>query len=592
VTDLSRAPRKPFAHQRVGVDWLLPVVDPAAGRVLPGGFFLGDEMRLGKTAQVIMAMQVLFEAGEIDTVIIVSPAPVRDVWCNPVRGEIKKHRWAGVPTVVTEYHAVVKEWAEDPAERYLRWVVTNYEYIRSGVRRQASGWSGPNLAPLFQICGKRTALVIDESAALASFDSLQTRACFALRQRCARVVLLNGTPITEDPEDLFSQAKMIDWRILGFKYISQYRARYAIMGGHVVEVYGKKIPTQILGWRHQPRPAVPGGRPCCSVPLHLKSPVHEPGPGLEEIQQKLAPYVLRRLRSEWLDAPVKLDPVILTATLKPDTWRVYVEMRDELVSWLDRQTVAISPQAGVLVMRLAQITSGFLGGLLDNEALCPHCGGSGRAGVQAPAAGGPEGLNLAPEGPSGECPGCGGEGVAPSKVPPREVGREKLDVLLWWVKKRLKEDPEFRMLVWCRFRPELERLVRELSAIVPNTLPIYGGQKKDERERGLTLMHSTSQYAGPAILVGTIGTGALGLDMAGAHEVVFASTTSSLYKRSQSEDRPLGAAQTQAVSYHDIVAVGPKGQRTIDHEVLAALQDKNDVATWTCSAWASALRKE
>jgi hypothetical protein len=173
------------------------------------------------------------------------------------------------------------------------------------------------------------------------------------------------------------------------------------------------------------------------------------------------------------------------------------------------------------------------------------------------------------------------------------VGREKLDLFLNWVKQRIIDEPEMRMIAWCRFRPELERTVRELEKFDGlKVRAIYGGQKKADRLDGLRLMHpDTPPYTGPALLAGTLGTGGLGLNMAGGHEMVYCSNDRSLIKRLQSEDRPHGPGQTQPVSYHDIVAVGPNGQETMDHIVMRALRNKINLATWTSDAWKTALAK-
>lgn len=576
MIDLSRSRKKPFAHQVVGAEKLVEHIDPGTGRVYPGCLLLADEMRLGKTKQVIDAAQVLFENQEIDVVIVICPAPVRDVWFDNEFGEIQKHRWEGLPTAVTEYHARVRQWGRDyslsTATRVLRWVVTNYEYVRQGVKRCNRGWSGPKVEDLLKVCGPNTLLVLDESSAVAHYDSLQTRACSALRAKCGRVVLLNGTPIGESPEDLFSQFKIMDKRIIDLDHVSQFRARYAIMGGFMAEIfrYGRriKVPTEILGWRHEKRDG------CCDLPPHAASPVHAPGYNLEELQRRLAPYVVRRLRKDCLDLPPKLDPVSITATLSPETWRVYREMRDEMVARLSENSAAVALQAGVHVMRLSQITSGFVGGILEENS-CLNCEGSGY------------------ENESSVCKMCNGSGATTIPASPREVGREKLDLFLKWVAQRLKEEPEFRMIAWCRFRPELLRLIDSIREKFPEVRvqAICGGQKKSERLEGLRLMHPDEVYRGPAILVGTLGTGSMGINLAGAHEVVYVSNDYSLMKRQQSEDRPHGPGQTQPVSYHDILAVGPKGERTIDHIVIGALRRKEDVASWTCGAWENILRE-
>lgn len=586
MTDLSRARRTPYAHQVTGVDRILATK----------AMLLADDMRLGKSKQIIDSACVLFERDELDYVIVVAPAPVRDVWFDTELGEIRKHMWEDLPYQVVEHHRRTRVWTDPeslpsgPGTRILYWIVTNYEFIRSGLKRKSGGWSGPRLQPLLQFASPRTMLVLDESSEVAHHDTLQTRACAALRQKCGRIVELNGTPIVETPEALFSQANLLDPRILDCKYVTQFRARYAIMGGFMVTTrFGQKVPTQILGWRHKP------GKACaemhCEVPQHIPSPVHSPGLGIEDLQERLAPYVLRRIKKDCLDLPPKLEPVTLTATLTPETWRLYRELQEDFVAWLDKGTAAVAAQAGVRAMRLAQLTSGFLGGLRDNEAACPECRGAGfnpayTTGEQLTFQ-----VILDDDPDATDCRACRGTGLLSLPIPPREVGREKLDVLLHWVGQRLSEEPDMRMLVWTRFRPELDRIVRSLPSVGVLVREIRGGQKKDERRAGLRLMHPDTQYSGPAILVGTQQTGSVGLNLAGAHEVVYASNDYSLFIRRQSEDRPHGPGQRCPVSYHDIVAVGPEGQHTIDHIILAALRAKQDISTWVTSAWVSALRR-
>jgi hypothetical protein len=50
--------------------------------------------------------------------------------------------------------------------------------------------------------------------------------------------------------------------------------------------------------------------------------------------------------------------------------------------------------------------------------------------------------------------------------------------------------------------------------------------------------------------------------------------------------------QKYPVSYFDVVATGPQGQKTIDHTIQKALRNKLDIAKWTTGAWVSALLEE
>lgn len=502
--DLSNCKIVPYAHQVQGIEALTRLDNPDTGRVLPGCFALLDEMGAGKTLQVIVAAQVLYHEKKINRVVVVAPAAVRAVWFDEELGELKKHLWDSTPALVSEYHARIRQWRSGPvSDTPLKFIVTNYDYIRNADHR----------AVLLKLCDSKTLFVMDESSAVKNPKALQTKACWEIRQKCGRVVLLNGTPIANSPEDMYSQGRLMDPRILDCRTFYHFRSRYAVMGGY--------MQKQIVSWLN-----------------------------LDDLQRRFAPYVLRRLKEQCLDLPAKLPPVVLTATLSESLWNIYKEMRDEMVAWLSDNTVSMAPQAVVKALRLSQLTSGFLGGIEDAE-----------------------GSTLQET---------------------REVGREKLDVFLEWYHDRLREDHQLKLLVWCRFRSELGRLMSELQTGKHGSIhigAIWGGQKPGEREVALRLLDPRTAPAGPVVVLGTPASGSMGLNLTAAHTVVYLSNDYNLKVRLQSEDRVHRPGQKNIVSYFDVIAVGPKGQRTIDATIVKALRDKSDLASWTTAAWVAALRE-
>lgn len=531
--------KPPFAHQVDGAKRL------AAARYL----LLGDEMRCGKTRTAIDAVQALFEADEVDQAVVVAPAPVRGVWCDPEFGQLAEY--SRVPVEVTEYRAKCRTWRRgreanpegvrrggsdptcaecrasscDACDHVLRWVVTNYEFVRRPER----------LAPLLKRCNARTVLVLDEAMAVKSWASAQTKACLALRERCGRVYLLNGTPEGDTPLDQFAQFNLLDPGILDCRGRNQYtgkpgrpslgifRSRYAVMDPYGFKVQGR--PVQVAKWVN-----------------------------LDDLSRRTAPYVLRRTMAQCFDLPQRIPPVTLAVPLGPEVWRLYKELRAESVAWLTENATCTAAQAGVRVLRLAQLTAGFLGGI--------------------------------------ETVGEDDEATVGAMV--REVGREKLDLFLEWLRQRWAEEPEAKVLVWCRFRPELDRLAAEVERLWPGRPVgrVWGTQRKAEREAAVHLLYPPTAPTGPALVVGTPRTGGFGLDLSAAHEVVYASNDYSRVVREQSEARTLGPRQTRPCSYFDVVATGPDGQRTVDHAVLAALRRKAQDAGNVGAMWAAALREE
>lgn len=488
---------------------------------------LADEMGAGKTLQAIVAAMILWTQNKIDRVLIITPAPVRAVWFDPEFGELSKHLWQHIPSVITEFHSRERHWTYGQSgPRVMSWTITNYDFIAAK----------PRFEQIVGYCDKRTMLICDESSKVKSHRALRTKATMRLRSRCSRVLLLNGTPIAHSPRDMYAQGNLMSVGILETPYVYQFDARYAIKGGWE--------NRETVGWHN-----------------------------LEDMQRRFAPYVLRRLKTDCLDLPPKLPPVSLAATLSPETWRVYKAMRDELIVWLeDPRSISMAAQVIVKTLRLAQITSGFIGGVE----------------VQQPD---PQAL----EGKPDWMPFEGYAPTAPADDSPvRHVGREKLDVYLDWLEGRLDEDPNFKAVTWCWFRLELNRLVVEVQNRFRHVevRQLHGGQRKGDREHALRLLDPRTAPTGPAVLCGTPDSGAMGYSFVSAHTMMYTSTSHSMLNYLQSQDRVHRPGQTQAVSYYHILASGPKGERTIDHVIHKALQGRVDLATWTTSAWRSALLQE
>jgi Superfamily II DNA/RNA helicases, SNF2 family len=363
------------------------------------------------------------------------------------------------------------------------------------------------------------------------------------------VWILDGTPIGEKPLDLYSKANIMDPRIFGAKNYTEFRARYAVMK-HL-----KPFP-KITRWQN-----------------------------LEDLQQRFAPYILRRLKKDCMDLPPKLEPVTLTVALTPETWAVYKQMKEDMIAWLDIQTVSVATLAVVKALRLAQVCSGFLGGLEEPKQ-----------GAKTPAKFSKLPKYLEKYMDKEEKTEVISYGNPYAEYGVREIGREKLDLLIDWVNDRLAEDPEFKLIIWCRFRPELERLKKASFAVPAGTSLrrgyIHGGQEKLERTAALRLLKPETAPPGPVIFAGTTRTGSLGLDLSAASYVLHSSYDYSLVTRMQADDRPHRTGQTKSIWYGDIVATGPKGQKTVDHTIIKALREKRELAMWTCRAWITALTEE
>lgn len=522
---------RPYSHQVVGANFI--VINPFCA--------LFDEMGAGKTLQVIMAACILFLRGEIERLIIIAPASVRAVWFDQEIGELAKHLWESVSAEVIEYHGRERRWQWGPppgdGKKRLQIIVTNYELLRQ------KSW----LDKLLPYATKKTLLVLDESSMVKNWKSEQTKACREIRKRIGRIVLLNGTPIANSPLDMFAQGNIMSPTILETPFMTHFKSRYAQMGGYIATTkWGARVPTQVVGWQN-----------------------------IDDLQRRFAPYVLRRLKRDCLDLPEKLAPITLTATLDQE-WDYYKAMRDDMVAWLGTSNVSMSLEIFTKLMRLAQITSGFLGGVEDFDD------------------GDPEDYDARPDWMPPAPESLFDEAVLQfndtDTKTVKEVGRAKLDLLINFTKERLEQEKNLKLLVWCRFKPEVERNLKDFRSLFPSmdVGVIRGGQKKSERIDAMKLLDPRFTPNKPVTVFST-SAGARGSTLVASHTVVRMSRDWRLDTLLQADDRVHRMGQDHPISYFDIVAEGPRGQRTVDLDILTDLLRKLDTSIWTTSAWVDRL---
>jgi hypothetical protein len=556
----------PFPHVKEAVDEIIE--HPY--------FLLATDMGGAKTASAIIAAQLLHDAGVIDRVVVIAPAALRSaVWFDESLGQLREQVFEGKRNVVSEYHQRIRSWAYGPVDaKELRWIISNYEYVRSE----------KNLKVLLPYCGPKTMLILDESSAVRSWDSKQTEACMMLRwkanakgrpvlgaPRCGRILEMNGTPVAESPMDLFSQGNLLHPSILECRYVTHYRARYAVQtpvmrsgGQPMVDVWNRPI-LKIDSWTNIP-----------------------------DLQKRFAPYVLRREAKD-LGINFALPPVGLDVVLTEKTWRIYRDMKNEMVVWL-KSGVATAQQAGVKAIRLAQITSGFLGGVEDanvdtEEGLLESLDLGGQDDH-------PDHNASVASHDRGSVDDSRHSSVVSSV---QEIGREKLDFALEWHADLLRRYPDLKLLTWCRFVIELRRYLKEERLTFP-TIPVGAAcgekvldgdqSKKEEREYALRLLHPKTAPAGPATVGATQGTGAMGLNFTACRTVLDMSYDFSPWKKKQGDARVNRPGQTGPVSFFYLVAVGPKGQRTIDFHIMMTRLGKANINDWTTQAWVRALTEE
>jgi hypothetical protein len=356
---------------------------------------------------------------------------------------------------------------------------------------------------------------VDESSTISNFRASQTKGTLRLKKVIGRRFILNGTPIGQSILNLWSQFEFLDPIILGFKNYFTFRNHHCQMGGYM----NKQVVSYF---------------------------------DIEGLQNKIKPYALRRLKKDCLDILPKMKAPLIEVRLTPATWEKYVSMREEFVAYLNSSDeVSIVTTAPVKALRLAQICSGFLGGLLDEED--------------------------------------------DSSTITVEISSELTDAYMANLEFRLKEDPDLRLITWCRFRAEIARLERRVRKTFPDMQVevLQGGLSKTDREKAKFLFHPDSpDPKGPALLIGQPQAGRFGSNFAKCWLVDYLSNDHSWITRSQSEDRVHRPGQRFQVLLQDYLVVGPNRERTVSGIILKSLRNHEDFANWTASKWVAELYQE
>lgn len=521
----------PWEHQLRGVKTLL--------RKDTYGLFW--KMRLGKTKVVIDTACLLFEAGVIDTLLVVAPAQVKDVWCDPTLGEIKTHDWSGART----YKFDKLDGLFIPHNRPA-YVAASIEFLR----QQGPRGNFPFVENLLQcLSGRKIWFVYDEASTLGNHKSLNTKAVLALRKGAPaeklhsygddplpvikKVTILDGTPRGNSHLSMYSKFKVLDPAILGCKVFEHYRARYS----ETVKVAHKWVTDPVTKER-------------TAVASHMEVVKEK---NMEDFTRRTAPYC-EYLEQDPTDMPAKV-PGVLTVALSEKAWKSYCSMRDELVAEIDEGICAVG-QAAVKSIRLAQLCAGFLGGVTEFMQMDME---EGRW-----------------------------SGPISTEVKTVEVHDAPTKMLMRWLKTRFEERPDFKVVVWSRFVPEIKRLVDQCTGKPWMTGEMYG-----EVKQGFECLHPKHIYTGPFVGVAQPQSAQYGYNFSKADTVVYLSQDYNRITRAQSEDRvqAVGAAR-QSTSLLDVVVTGPRGQKTVVHDIIRSVREKEDAEKRTAKDWVKALTEE
>jgi SNF2 family DNA or RNA helicase len=296
---------KPFAHQKKALEmsWDKEVF----------AYFM--EMGTGKSKVLIDNIAMLYNAGKIDSALIIAPKGVYKNWFD---SEIPNH----LPDYIEKKVGLWRTKPDAPELKPLFSTGAELHILIMNVEAFSTK-KGVDFARKF-LSSHKAMIGVDESTTIKNPSAKRTKNILSLRTLAKYRRILTGSPVTKSPLDLYSQCQFLDPYLLDQSSYYVFRTRYAIC--RKINVSGRSVEI-VVGYRN-----------------------------LAELSEKIKPFSYRVLKDDCLDLPKKTF-VKRTVELTDEQKKVYKQMKEEAIAFLNGKMVTSATVISQL-MRLHQITCG------------------------------------------------------------------------------------------------------------------------------------------------------------------------------------------------------------------------------------------
>lgn len=442
------------------------------------------EQGTGKTKLAIDTMAWLYQTGKINSAIILAPKGIHRNW---IVEELPKHLPESVAKesfqLTYRTDKTITRWFQDEIRRFwshdkLRIIAMSYDGLMTAKGRDL-------LWKLFKSPGE-CLYIADESARIKAPKAKRTIRAVASSKYAKYRRILSGTPVANSPFDIYSQLKFLDenfWKKYAIGSSFGFRTQFA----QYVQVERKdgRVFPKLVSYQN-----------------------------LDKLKQIVDTVSTRVTKDDVLDLPPKLYSKVYFE-LNDAQRRIYDDLVNEFMTFLDSGEMVTAPLAIVRLLRLQQICSGYL--------------------------------------PSDE---------NPDKLVPIGKSNPRLALLGEYT-----QDLEHQTIIWSRFRHDID-LVCDLLG--KEAVRYDGAVDDDGRARAIDAF----QGGDAKFFVANQQVAGEGLTLTAARNVIYYTNSFKLTERLQSEDRPHRIGQHFPVNYVDFIALN-----TIDPHIVSTLASKLDIAS-------------
>jgi len=283
-------------------------------------FFL--EMGLGKSKVLLDNAAVLFEAGKINALLIITPKGNLRNWD---KNEIPKHLPDRIDKKVVVWQPNhTKKWQQEYSELVLEEHSDRLEILTMNVEAFSTE-KGLKFARAF-VLNHETMIAVDESTLIKNPQAKRTKSLLGLSREAPYKRILTGFPVTKTPLDLYAQCAFLNPLLLGFKSYYAFKARYAITR---MRRMGHNSFQEVVGYHR-----------------------------MDELQGMLKEFSARWTKDKCLDLPEKVY-MQRSIELSDEQKKAYTQMKKEALMVLADE-VYTTQTVLTQLMRLQQIVAGSL----------------------------------------------------------------------------------------------------------------------------------------------------------------------------------------------------------------------------------------
>jgi len=444
----------------------------------------------GKTKVILDDAAYNFREGRINALLVASPNSVKTNWVDTASNddEVEKHIAPDIPFIKAAYFSVPNRDQKDDWEYFWKHL-KDLDILMILSINVETLWRPKAREVLDTFLRKRKVMfIIDESTRIGERASRRTKPALDMRERAELRRIASGTPVIKSPLKAYTQFGFLDPNILGSATFTEFQARYAVMSK--MKDIQKEIAVKFVN--------------------------------MDELSNKIAGCSFRVTKEQCLDLPPKVyQKRLVEMTALQAKW--YEKMRDDALVWLNKEHKVEAPTVLSEMVRLQQITAGYLPVL---DPITREQTGIAKIG----------------------------------NGPPPKI-QEAIDII---------EETEGKVIVWCKFKFEIEEMRDACKAANINHVTFYGETTEEARALARQQFQNDPSLR---VFIGQVRTGGIGITLHAASTVVYLSNTFSTEDRVQSEDRAHRIGQTKSVNYYDLIV--PK---TIDVRIMQVLRDNRRIS--------------